>query len=104
MVNRCIRYGNNRNRVFVIDIYKNHLKIVTYRKGINGCNTLYAVHYFPRNSVINFSGNAPFIQPNDDIRKHAPSIWNSRNVYNKWRELMNGNEWQLYQKQIQNEN
>ena len=104
MVNRCIRYGNNRNRVFVIDNYKNYVKIITYRKGINSCYTIYAVNYFPPNCVINFSGNAPFIQPYDDIKKKAPSMWISRNIYNQWRELVNGNEWQLYQKQIQNEN
>lgn len=96
-----VRYNNNRNRIFVIECYKNHIKIITYRKAINNCLKVNSVKFFPLGSVINFSGDNPFIDPPKNIKTYSDKLWNSRNIYNKWKLLTNnGNEWTLYQKDI----
>lgn len=101
MFQRCIKYGNNRNNIFIIDTYKNYVKITTYRKSMNGCLKPNSIKYFPLNSVINFSGNSPFIDNFKSITTYSAQLWNSRNIYNKWKGLVHtGNEWTLYQKDL----
>lgn len=99
---KFVRYNNNRNRVFIIECYSKNIKITTYRKGIKNCLVLNSVKYFPVGSVINFQGDNPFIDTPKDITYYSAQLWSARNIYNKWRNLVNnGNEWTLYQKGIQ---
>ena len=96
-----IRYNNNRNRVFLIDCYNNYTKITTYRTGINNCLKLNSVKYFNKGSVINFNGDNPTLYSDNGSTRNAQRLWNTRNISNKWKELMyKGNEWNLYQKDI----
>lgn len=98
-----IRYNNNRNVIFVIQCYSNYNKVITYRKTVNNCLKINSVKYFPIGVYINFNGNNPFIDTPKDITSYSQQLWNARNVYNKWKQLVhNGNEWTLYQKDILN--
>jgi len=96
-----VRYNNNRNRIFVINCYKNTIKITTYRKGINNCLKVNSVKYFPKGSVINFSGDNPTLYIEQDTTTYSAKLWNAQHIYSQWKELVNsGNEWTLYQKGI----
>ena len=96
-----IRYNNNRNRVFVISIYNNTLKITTYRKAKNNCLKINSVKFFSKGSVIDFRGDNPKIYNESNSTTNVAQLWNARNIYNKWKELVtSGNEWTLYQKDI----
>lgn len=92
-VKKYIRYNNNRNIIFVIYCFNNYVKIITYRKAINNCLKINSVKYFPIGSIINFTGNNPYIDNPKITTKYSAQLWNSQNVYN---------EWILYQKGILN--
>ena len=56
---------------------------------------------FNKGSFIDFRGDNPKIYNESNSTTNVAQLWNARNIYNKWKELVtSGNEWTLYQKDI----